>query len=39
MRDVCDIALLPLSERGKKVLDVTEVGLLLALLRFIIFIC
>ena len=30
MRDACGLALLPLSERGKKVLDVTEVGLLLA---------
>ena len=29
MRDVCDIALLLQFERGKKVLDVTEVGLLL----------
>ena len=29
MRDACDIALLLQFERGKKVLDVTEVGLLL----------
>ena len=27
MRDACDIALLLQFERGKKVLDVTEVGL------------
>ena len=40
MRDACDIALLPQFERGKKVLDVTEEGLLLArLVRIIICIC
>ena len=41
MRDACDKALLPLSERGREaVLDVTEEGLLLArLVRFIICIC
>ena len=35
MRDACDIALLLQFERGKKVLDVTEVGFLLV--RLVVF--